>query len=465
YQFGYRDPLEDPAYSGVQQKNILCIPADDDSKFSNLEEVLASTDIVVDALLGPGDAEPMGDLRKGTLQRVSNAKNIRPQMLIIGLDIPSGLDPDTGAVDTSTLNCDLTITLGYPKVGLFLFPGASRVGKLTIADIGIPQEIATDMNTELITEDWACSSLPPRPLNANKTSFGRVLVIAGSINYVGAAYLSCMGAYRVGAGLVTLATPTSLVGPLLSKLTEVVFVPLTQSAAGIAAEDAFKDVKREVIASNVMLIGPGLGRGKAPQEFIKDTLGNLQPASSPNLVIDGDALDAIKEVDKWWKKLPKQMVLTPNSGELSRMLTVSIADIEKDRLSFAKKTAKEWDNTIVLKGAHTIIASFDGRTRICQSANPALASSGTGDVLGGLIAGLLGQGIGFFDAASLGVYLHAMAGELLREQFGDSGIIAGDLPLAIPRVMKRIRAELVSRAEPVVSSTSTSLWRIGGALS
>ena len=464
YMFGYRNAAEDVAFSAMQQNNIPCIKADDDSNCSALGEALGSTDIVIDALLGPGEAEPLEGPTKGALDRVTAAKTERPQMLLVGLDVPSGLDADSGAVDSATLNCDLTVTLSYPKIGLFQFPGASRVGKLAIADIGVPDELAADINVELMTEKWARSILPDRPLNSTKVNFGRLLVVAGSINYIGAAYLSCVGAYRVGAGLVTLATPTSLVGPLLSKLTEARFLPLPQSAAGIVGGDAFKDIKTETISSNVMLMGPGLGRGREPQEFIKDTLDNLQPASSPNLILDGDALDAVKGVESWWKKLPRQIVLTPNSGEMSRLLSAPLAEIDKNRLGYARNAAKDWDNTLVLKGAYTIVASFDGRVRIAPIANPGLASAGTGDVLSGAIAGLLAQGLGFFDAASLGVYLHVMAGELLRKNLGDSGMVAGDLLPALPQVITRLREGVTSRAEPITAATSSSLWRTGGAL-
>ncbi|MEW6033555.1 MAG: NAD(P)H-hydrate dehydratase [Chloroflexota bacterium] len=451
YMYGYRDAPEDIAFESVQQRNIRILRVEEDSNFKVLEEALGSADVVIDALLGTGSARGLEGVYKNILERVNGVRARRPQMLLVGLDLPSGLNGDTGAVDPATPYCDMTVTLGHPKVGLFQFPGASKVGKLVVADIGIPSELAADVNIELLSDDWARTVLPPRPLNANKGTFGRVLVVAGSINYIGAAYFSCMGAYRVGAGLVALATPTSLQGPLAAKLTVATYVPLPQSATGVVAEEAFTALKREIIASNVMLMGPGLGKSKAALEFMKSTLSNLQPVSSPNLVLDADALDAVKEVENWWKKLPRQMILTPHPGEMSRMLAMSMADIQKDRIGLARKMALEWENTLVLKGAYTVIASFEGKVCLSPIANPGLASGGTGDVLSGAIAGLLAQGLGFFDSAALGVYVHGMAGEMVREELGNTGMIAEDLLPALPKVIKRLREGALSRVEPVAA--------------
>ncbi|MBI2957605.1 MAG: NAD(P)H-hydrate dehydratase [Chloroflexi bacterium] len=453
YLSGHRESPDDVAYSALGQRGIPVANIEEDSRHAKLDDLLNAADIVIDAFVGTGMKGALDGSMKSALEKVSGARAKRPSMVLVGLDVPSGLDADGGVIDSSALFCDMTVTLAYPKIGLFQFPGASRVGKLVVADIGIPQELAAGINIELMTDAWASSVLPRRPLNANKGSFGRVLVVAGSINFIGAAYFACMGAYRVGAGLVALATPTSLQGPLAARLTEATYVPLPQSATGVVAEDAFATLKREVMASNVMLMGPGLGKSKAALEFMKSTLLNLQPASSPNLVLDADALDAVKEIPDWSKKLPRQMVVTPHPGELSRMIAVSVADIQKDRIGLARKLAREWDNTLVLKGAHTVVAAPDGRVMLSPFANPGLASGGTGDVLSGAISGLLAQGAGFFDSAALGVYLHGTAGELVRQELGDTGMIAEDLLPALPVGIKRLRERGVSWAEPVAAKS------------
>ena len=191
------------------------------------------------------------------------AKESRPDLSIMALDLPSGLDADTGAIDPACLAADVTVTLGFPKLGLFSFPGAEKVGKLIIADIGIPSSLAEDVSTELITADEVAASLPRRPLDANKGTFGRVLVVAGSINYIGAAYLACSAAIRVGAGLVTLATPKSLQPILASKLTEVTYAPLPEAEPGIVHPEAAQLLLEWLAGNDVLLLGCGLGRSGA----------------------------------------------------------------------------------------------------------------------------------------------------------------------------------------------------------
>ncbi|MFH1031281.1 MAG: NAD(P)H-hydrate epimerase, partial [Chloroflexota bacterium] len=198
-----------------------------------LEEWLFKATAVIDAIFGTGNSRKLEGIFVEALNRVNKAKERRNSLRIIALDLPSGLDADSGAIDPACLYADYTITLGFPKVGLFNFPGAERVGKITVVDIGIPANLAEKVTTELITDDWARSVLPKRPLGANKGTFGKVLIVAGSINYVGAAYLACSGAIRVGAGLVTLATASSLQPILASKLTEITYLPLPEAAKGI----------------------------------------------------------------------------------------------------------------------------------------------------------------------------------------------------------------------------------------
>ncbi|MFC2072666.1 NAD(P)H-hydrate epimerase, partial [Chloroflexota bacterium] len=204
-------------------------------------------------LFGTGTSRPLGDIFQQALDRVSQAKERQPSLHIIALDLPSGLNADSGAVDPACLYADNTITLGFPKSGLFNPPGTERAGKITVADIGIPSYLAERVTTELITDDWARSVLPKRPLGANKGSFGRVLVVAGSINYIGAAYLACSGAIRVGAGLVTLATAASLQSILASKMTEVTYLPLPESSPGIISSQAAGLIHRELSHYDVLL--------------------------------------------------------------------------------------------------------------------------------------------------------------------------------------------------------------------
>jgi NAD(P)H-hydrate epimerase len=373
------------------------------------------------------------------MTRVSAAKETRPDLFIVAVDMPSGLDANTGAIDPSCPYANATITLGYPKPGLYNFPGAERTGKVIIADIGIPPSLSQEIATELITEDWIKSVLPKRPASANKGTFGKVLVVAGSINYIGAAYLACMGAARIGAGMVTLGTAQSLLPILASKLTEVTYIPLPEADTGILASGAASVLQQHVPDYNVLLMGCGLGQNAEVVEFIKSTLFTLPQTRSIPLILDADALNTLAQIPQWWQKLDKDVILTPHPGEMARLTGVSLDKIQQERLGVAQKAAREWQKVVVLKGAYSIVAAPDGQTKISQVVNPGLASAGMGDVLTGIIAGLLAQGLSLFDAAACGVYLHGQAGNLVRQEMGDTGMLASDLLPMLPQVIKTLK--------------------------
>jgi NAD(P)H-hydrate epimerase len=420
----------------VRQRDITCLEAARDESLSQFDGLLAQASGVIDALLGIGKARPLDGIFRQALERMNGAKGKRPGLKIIAVDLPSGLDADSGAVDPACPHADNTITLAFPKPGLFNFPGAERVGQLTVADIGIPDDLAEGITTELITDSWASAALPERPLNANKGTFGRVLVVAGSINYIGAAYLACSGAMRVGAGTVILATAASLQPILATKLTETIYLPLPEAAPGIIAPEGAEPVTQQLSNCNVLLIGCGLGQNSSVVSLVNAILAKPE---LPPLVLDADALNILAKTPKWWQRPGGDAILTPHPGEMARLSGLSIAEIEADRPSTARKLAGEWQKTIVLKGAHTVIAAPDGRARISPIANPGLASAGNGDVLSGAIAGLLAQGLSLFDAASLGVYLHGQAGDVVKEALGDAGMLAGDLLPSLPAVIKRLK--------------------------
>lgn len=423
-------------YQLTRQRGIHTIVAGQD-ELAALDSLLPSVEAVIDALFGTGRLRPMkGDFLQ-VLAKVGEAKEERQAaMQVIALDLPSGLDSDSGAIDGACLGADVTITLACPKQGLFAFPGATKIGKLIVADIGIPSRLANDIQTEVITAEMADALLPKRLPDANKGTFGRVLFYGGSINYIGAAYLACVAASRVGAGLVTLATASSLQTILASKLTEVVYAPLPESEPGIVADTAFENLQPWLADHHVLLLGCGSGQSPQAVELIKSLVFFAAP---PDLVLDADALNAMAQVPQWWQKLTGDAVLTPHPGEMSRLTGLSIQEIQSNRLRIAREKAISWQKTIVLKGAYTVIAAPDGRARINPVANAGLASAGTGDVLAGAIAGLSAQGLSPFDAATCGTYLHSQAGEMVGKEMGDAGIIASDLLPALPRAIKELR--------------------------
>ena len=429
---------EDKNLSLIKELDIPVFHIEKDAKLTKLQKLVSSSGVVIDGVLGTGKVRPLESSFKEILDLINGEKKRRPGLVVTSVDIPTGLNADTGAVDPSCLLADLTVTLGLPKPGLYNFPGAEKAGKLVIADIGIPAELSSGIQTELMTAGWARAALPVRPTGANKGTFGRVLAVVGSENYIGAAYLACMGAARVGAGVVTLSTAKSLQPILASKLTEVTYAPLPETEKGTLSEKAAAAILSILPYYRVLLIGCGLGQLPHTKSFIRSVLTGL-PEKPPVMILDADALNIVSGMDRWWKRLPADTIVTPHAGEMSRLMKLPIDEVQGNRFEICCRAASDWNKIVVLKGAFSIIAEPSGRARVSDAANAGLASAGTGDVLAGAIAGLAGQGISPFDAASLGVYLHAAAGELVKDELGDTGMLAGDLLPVLPKVIKGLK--------------------------
>jgi hydroxyethylthiazole kinase-like uncharacterized protein yjeF len=444
YFVGQR-PSRDPMLKPIRDRRIKRVEADKDDNLEELKKLLSSVDTVIDALFGTGTTRPFSGLLLMVLDRVRRAKIRRHGIKIIALDLPSGLNADTGEVDPGCLYVDNTITLAFPKPGLFKFPGAERVGEISVVDIGLPGFVEEKTSPEYLADEWAKSVLPERSPHDNKGDFGKVLVLAGSINYIGAPYLACSGAMRVGAGLVTLAAVGRLQSILATKLTEVTYLPLPEIRPWLVAPEAIRVLFRQFEKYNVLLVGCGLGQSEAVVRFVRSVLLTHPKAKTakpklPSLVLDADALNALAKVPSWWTLLPEDAILTPHPGEMARLTGMTVDEVQLDRLGLSKKMAAEWHKTIVLKGAHTVIAAPDGRSQISHVANAGLASAGTGDVLAGAIAGLLAQGLSLFDAAAAGVYIHGMAGEAVKARLGDAGMVASDLLPELPLAIRELKA-------------------------
>jgi ADP-dependent NAD(P)H-hydrate dehydratase / NAD(P)H-hydrate epimerase len=428
-------PAEDANLKLVRGRGIKHVEAAKDSEYKKLDEELGKATCVIDGLLGTGKMRPLEGTFKSVLEKV-NAAAKHLKYRVIAIDLPSGMDADTGAIDPACPAADMTVTLGFPKPGLFKFPGAERIGKLKIADIGIAPSLAEQIKLELLTKEWAATVIPGRPLSANKGTFGKLLVCAGSINYTGAAFLACAGAIRTGAGLVTLATAAALHPIIAAKLAEVTHLPLPEAKPGIISAGAAELVREQCGGYNALLLGCGLGQDPSTAEFVKSLTAKQ---GLPSMVIDADGLNILAKIPGWQQQLAGETILTPHPGEMSRLCGLSVEEIQADRTSTALKYAAAWQKTVVLKGAFTVIAAPDGRCRISPFANPGLASAGTGDVLAGTIAGLTAQGLSSFDAASLGVYLHGAAGGKVSKEIGDTGMAASDLLPALPLTIKQLK--------------------------
>jgi NAD(P)H-hydrate epimerase len=306
-----------------------------------------------------------------------------------------------------------------------------------VADIGIPARLTEGLRSGSLDADWARAVLPYRSPYGHKGSFGKVFVIAGSANYVGAACLACAGAMRVGVGLTSLAIPRSLQIAVASRLSEVTFFPLTESTPGNVLPDAFKTVLAASKDYEVVLSGCGLGNRPQTREFSLKIAFQLKP--DKKIVFDADSLNHLSSYKEWWKRIPFDAVLTPHPGEMARLCGTEAGEVQANRFELALQKAAEWNKTIVLKGANTVIAAPDGRLRINISANAGMATAGTGDVLAGAISGLLAQGMNLFDAACLGTYLHSKAGEMTALRLGDAGMIASDLLSELPLAIRGLK--------------------------
>ena len=480
-----RNVRSDPNFKQVRQRKIATLSIDRDRGLRGLRQLIRESDVVVDSLLGTGVSRPIeGDLKamlealgqvvnerravspkSPTLHRITEATlPDRPRTpLVVAVDVPSGLNCDTGAVDPVTPMADLTVTFGFPKRGQFLYPGASHLGELVVADIGIPDRLSDDVSTRLATPELVRDILPDRPQEAHKGTFGKALVVAGSVNYTGAAYLASAAATRVGAGLVTLALAESLHPILASKLAEVTFLLLPHYMGALVPE-ARRVLGDHIDGYSALLLGPGLGRDPRTVEFVMQLLTGETPGGRglgfvraraqatrdhvlPPTVVDADGCNALADTPEWWKRVASGNVLTPHPGEMSRLIGCSVAEIQSDRIEVARRASQQWNQIVVLKGAYTVIADPDGQATINPFANPALASAGTGDVLAGAVVGLLAQGVPAHDAAVAAAYIHGLAGQRASREIGQAGLVASDLLPGLPRAIR-----LLSEPKPPLGS-------------
>lgn len=434
-------PHGDVQLQAVQTLGVPLINVLEDEGLKRFKGWLSEATLVLDSVLGTGRLRPIRSPIKEIFQAIESERIQRTDLKLIALDVPSGVDPDSGAADEACLRMDATITLSYPKTGLFQLPGAEFAGRIEIVPIGIPvARISDDVGLELMTDDWAASLLPRRGITDHKGTFGRTMVIAGSQNYVGAAYLASAAAARVGAGLVTLAIPESLQVAVAAMGPELTFIPLSESKPGVVAPEAISAITEKLERYDALLVGCGVDQAPETIEFLKKLLFDDHSAPLlPPTVIDADGLNFLAKQVGWWERLDFQAILTPHPGEMVRLYGGSIREIQHDRINKATEASRAWNKVVVLKGAYTVVADPGGLTMVSPFANPGLASAGTGDVLAGAIAGLLSQGLHLESAAALGVYTHGLAGNMVMLELGDAGMIASDVLHALPKAIKKIR--------------------------
>lgn len=404
-------------------------------------DAIHHADVVLDALLGTGHARPLDSSLRELLAAVTSERKTRPAMLVAALDLPTGINADTGEVDPGTLHCDLTITLAFPKVGMLLFPGAAYIGEMEIGSIGLPSGLADQITCDLLDADQIRQLLPPRPLDSNKGTFGKVMVLAGSLPFPGSAFLAASAASRVGAGLVTVATTPDLAPIYAVKLSEATFHLLPR--ADTSPEERARALIEGLRGYSALLVGPGLGQADTTHQMVLAVFAGLRSmpdAQRPQLIVDADGLNILATVERWWELLPPRTVLTPHPGEMSRLRGgARVSGGYADRLEIALHSAAAWQHVVVLKGACTLVADPGGHLAINWPPNPALATAGTGDVLAGTVAGLLAQHVVAESAARAAVYLHARAGLNVSQRIGTAGLVASDLLSEIPIALRDTR--------------------------
>ena len=417
---------------GLQIEEILT-----DTGFYGTGDVpttLASCELLVDAIFGTGLRHAV----RSPIASVINAINSLP-IPVLSVDLPSGLDADTGHPLGTCVQADRTVTIGLPKRGLLMHPGAELAGKLEVVDIGFPQQVvdAQDIKVHWTTATQASQWVPPRPPASHKGSYGRVLVVAGSTGMTGAAALASEAALRAGAGLVTLATPKHLNLILESLLPEVMTLPLPETEAGslaLSATSAILEFAEKT--KSVLAIGPGLSQHPETVSLVHQLIReNREKELGLRMVIDADGLNALAQDRDIFSLLDRETVLTPHPGEMARLTGASVSTLEKDRIHTAQQFASEHSLTLVFKGAPTVSADANGDAWINSTGNPGMATGGMGDVLTGVIAGLMAQGIASETAAALGVYLHGLAGDIATEALGMHGLIASDVLKTVPQAI------------------------------
>jgi ADP-dependent NAD(P)H-hydrate dehydratase / NAD(P)H-hydrate epimerase len=394
------------------------------------QALLQDSDILIDALLGTG----LSSVVTGSYAEAIDSINATGHP-VVAVDLPSGLHADTGTILGRAIRADLTVTFGLPKLGLYQRDGIDLAGEVALVDIGIPPVYidAVDCRTTLITPHAVHTFLPRRQPSGHKGTFGHAGIIAGSVGKTGAAAMAAQAALRVGAGLVTVAIPTSVNDVLEAKLLEVMTVPMPETKARTLSRTALDRLVTFMTARTAIAIGPGLSTHPETVELVQALTKQLdRPA-----VLDADALNALTGRTTLLAACKIPPIITPHPGEMARLeADATPQTVNSDRIGTATRFACERGLFVVLKGARTVIARPDGAVAICPTGNPGMATAGTGDILTGMIVGFLAQGVPSWEAACAATYLHGVAGDLAAARKGQAGLISRDVIEEIPYALK-----------------------------
>ncbi len=437
-------PADDPLLQLLRTNGGEIVEGGQEDDFKRLDQLLAVSSVLIDGVLGTGIKLP---LRAEVVRVLAHVKNYSPRPYTVAVDCPSGVDCDSGEAADETLPANITVCMEAVKRGLVALPAFGYAGKILKVDLGLPDDLVSqqDIHTYMVDADMVRVALPERRLDAHKGSFGTLMVVAGSVYYMGAALLSGKAAYRIGAGLVQMAVASPLQAALLSSLPEAIWVPLPDEDGCISIE-AVSVLREHLERTTCMLIGPGLTTHESTAEFIKLLLNDpviktKQKEAENNfpMVIDADGIRLLGQIPQWFKVLPPGSILTPHPGEMSILTGYKVSEIQQNRFDIALEFARRWGQVVVLKGALTVVASPEGIIHVVPVATPALARAGTGDVLAGMIAGLLAQKVPSFKAAWIGAYLHGRSGVLAAKRLGSAAsVLASDVSNCIAGALNEL---------------------------
>ena len=417
------------------------------SKVNSTESIKSTvlhSDAVIDAMFGTGLDREVGGIYKDVIQLINES-----QKPVFSVDIPSGINGDTGEVMGIAVEADYTVTFGLPKLGNMLYPGYEHCGKLYVSHISFPPSLYDTDSIRVATNNPI--QLPRRAMDAHKGDFGEVLFIAGASSYLGAPYFSALSFLKAGGGYSRLATPLSISSFLANKGSEIVFSPQKETSSGSIAlenKDRLLELSQGV---DMVVLGPGISVNEETQELVRELALEIEKP----LLIDGDGITAMSKDAEIIKRRTSETILTPHLGEMSRITKREISEINKNKVEVLQETAKELNATIVLKGAHSLIGYPDETVYINLSGNPGMATAGSGDVLTGTIAAMFGLGLSLEDAVRIGVFMHGLAGDLAAKDKGEDGITAQDIMDYLPVTLKYYRDNLTEISQNLYDSIFT----------
>jgi len=390
--------------------------------------VVRHADGVIDAIFGTGLDREVGGLHREVIEAVN-----RGGKWVLSLDIPSGVNGDTGEIMGVAIQADCTVTFGLPKLGNILYPGHEKCGKLYVTHISFPPGMYNHERLKIQTNDYL--SLPVRDRDVHKGSMGDVLFVAGAANYLGAPYFSAMSFLKAGGGYARLAAPASVVPIIAGQGKEIVFVPLRETKSGAVREDNYDDLMELSAKVDMVVIGPGLSLDPQTQDLVRKLVADL----AKPVLIDGDGITAVAGDPALIQGRSFPTVMTPHAGEMAKITGQRLAEIRRRRIDVLQAACASWGAFIVLKGAHSLIGCPDGQVFINMTGNPGMATAGSGDVLTGAIAAMSGMGMPWPEAIRKGVYIHGLAGDLAACQEGEDGITAQDILEHLPLALKEDR--------------------------